>query len=69
NPPRFHAEYQGHEAFIDIATGEVIHGHLPRTAARIVKEWCMNHQHELFDNWQRGQALQPMVRIPGADND
>jgi uncharacterized protein DUF4160 len=26
NPPHFHAEYQGHEAFVEIATGEVIAG-------------------------------------------
>ena len=69
NPPHFHAEYQGHEAFVDILTGEVIDGKLPRTAARIVKEWCMNHQRELLHNWERGRALKPMERIPGADND
>ena len=49
--------------------GEVIAGSLPRTAGRIVKEWCLNHQSELFENWRRGQALEPMERIPGADND
>lgn len=69
NPPHFHAEYQGHEAFVEIATGEVIAGSLPRAARRIVKEWCSNHQSELFENWRRGQALEPMERIPGADND
>jgi hypothetical protein len=37
-PPPIHAEYQGYEAFVAIASGEVISGHLPRKAARLVKE-------------------------------
>jgi hypothetical protein len=67
--PRFHVEYQGHEAFVAIETGEIIDGRLPRKAATLVKEWCLDHQSELTDNWQRAVALQPLQRIPGADND
>ena len=38
-PPHFHAAYQGFEAFVGIADGEILHGSLPRKAARIVKQW------------------------------
>ena len=31
-PAHFHAIYGEHEAFISIETGEVIFGHLPKTA-------------------------------------
>lgn len=37
-PPPVHAEYQGFEAFVAIATGEVLEGHLPAQAARLVRE-------------------------------
>ena len=37
-PPHFHVEYQGHEAFVAIETGETIAGRLPRGAAKLVKE-------------------------------
>ena len=68
-PPHFHVEYQGHEAFVAIETGETIAGRLPRRAAKLVKEWCLEHQGELAENWRRAVALEPLQRIPGADND
>lgn len=54
---------------IDIATGEVSQGRLPRKAAAIVKEWCLRHQAELLANWERAQRFEPMERISGADQD
>ena len=68
-PPHIHVEYQGHEAFVEIATGDVIEGRLPRRAARLVKEWCLEHQIELAANWAKARALEPLERIPGADHD
>ena len=68
-PPHFHVEYQGHEAFVSIATGDVIDGELPKKARQLVKDWCLTHQSALLDNWQLAQQLQPLNRIPGADND
>jgi hypothetical protein len=68
-PPHFHASYQGFEAFVEIETGEVIAGSLPRKAARIVRQWALDHRDEIMANWQRGEALLPMEMIPGADLD
>jgi len=68
-PPHFHVEYQGHEAFVSIATGDVIDGELPKKARQLVKDWCLTHHSALLDNWQLAQQLQPLNRIPGADND
>ena len=69
HPPHFHAEYQGHEAYFSIETGEIIEGHFPKKAAKIVKEWCIMYQNALWENWQKAITLQPLNRIPGADND
>jgi hypothetical protein len=68
-PPHFHAEYQGHEALVAIADGVVFDGELPSRAARIVREWSVEHQQELMDDWDRAQALLPLERIAGADNE
>jgi Domain of unknown function (DUF4160) len=68
-PPHFHAAYQGFEAFVRIEDGEVIHGSLPKKAARIVRQWALDHYDELMANWLRGEALLPMEMIVGADAD
>lgn len=68
-PPHIHVEYQGFEALVKIATGEVNEGELPRKVAAIVKEWCLVHQAELQDNWLRAQRFEPLERIQGADRD
>ena len=68
-PPHFHASYQGFTAFVAISNGEVVHGTLPKNAARLVKQWALDHQGALMANWARGEALVPMELIPGADVD
>jgi hypothetical protein len=68
-PPHFHASYQGFEAFIAVETGEVLQGSLPKKAARLVRQWALDHREQLMENWARGEALLPMEMIPGADID
>jgi len=67
--PHFHVEYQGHEVLVAIKDGSIVQGSLPRRAHAIVRQWCVDHQAELEQNWAKAQALQPLSRIPGADND
>ena len=68
-PPHVHARYQGFTAFVRIADGEIMHGSLPKKAAKIVRQWALDHQDALMANWIRGEALEPMELIPGADVD
>ena len=68
-PPHIHVEYQGFEALVQILTGQVSKGKLPRKVAAIVQEWCLTHQRELLDNWERAQCFEPLERIQGADHD
>lgn len=69
NPPHFHVEYQGYEALVNIETGEIIVGKLPKKAIKIVQEWAKENQEALIKNWENAVALQPLERIKGADND
>jgi uncharacterized protein DUF4160 len=69
HPPRhFHAAYQDFEAFVRIENGDR-YGALPPKAARIVRQWALDHREALMANWRRGEDLLPMEMIPGADAD
>lgn len=52
-PPHFHARYAGDVAAVEIATGAVIAGSLPRNALRLVREWLEQHRAELEANFGR----------------
>jgi hypothetical protein len=63
SPPHFHAKYSGDEAMIDIRTGEVLRGSLPRRALSLVGEWRQIHVAELLANWERALTRQPLAYI------
>lgn len=67
--PHIHVEYQGLEGLVDIRTGGILEGRLPKKAAAIVSEWCERHRQALLENWERAQRFEPLERIPGADQD
>ena len=68
-PAHFHAVYGEHEALVNIETGEVIYGHLPKTAAGIVKQWTLARRSELRENWERARRLEPLERIAGPEDE
>lgn len=68
-PPHIHVEYQGFKALVNIRTGEVSKGKLPKKAAQLVKEWCLAHQDALLNDWMLAQNFEPLEKIPGADQD
>ncbi len=41
----------------------MIHGELPRTAARLVEQWRLEHVTELTDNWTRAQVPAELTPI------
>jgi hypothetical protein len=63
SPPHFHAIYSGHDASVRISTGDVLEGSLPRRARNMVRDWALQHQGELTENWNRAQRGEPLVQI------
>lgn len=65
-PPHFHAIYGGEEALVRIDDATFLAGSLPRTAARLVREWAELRRSDLLDNWDRAQlpaaleAIEPL---------
>jgi hypothetical protein len=62
-PPHFHARYGEYDAQIAIATGDILHGSLPRRALALVREWVELHRDELAADWDRAAAEQPLATI------
>ncbi|MBQ6733708.1 MAG: DUF4160 domain-containing protein [Lachnospiraceae bacterium] len=62
-PPHFHAEYAGEEEVIEIQTGRVLEGKLPRRAHKMAMEWWEEHRDELLEMWNendRNRKLPPL---------
>jgi hypothetical protein len=65
-PPHFHAIYGEDEVVIEIATGKVMAGSIPKRAAKLVDEWWRAHQAELLVDWNlatTGQPLNPVLPL------
>lgn len=62
-PPHFHAIYGENEAEIDISTGDIIVGDLPRRARSMVKDWSVAHRDELEENWDLARRSRPLNPI------
>ena len=66
NPPHIHAVYGGQQAAVDIQTGEVLAGSLPRRARRLLEDWIDIRRAELIDRWQQatsGEPIQPIAPL------
>jgi len=62
-PPHFHALYGEYVAQIDISTGRVIEGELPRRALALVRRWRKLHIEELMEDWQLAQERKRPKKI------
>ena len=49
--PHVHAEYGEHQISIDIITGEVRSGNLPKKNQKIATDWVKTHRQQLLDAW------------------
>jgi uncharacterized protein DUF4160 len=62
-PHHFHAIYGEHEALIEIESGAIYLGSLPRTAFDLVNVWRALHLAELRENWDRARQQLPLLPI------
>jgi len=66
-PPHLHAIYGEREAVVNISTGAVIAGDLPRRAGKLVDEWTSTRRAELLENWERAMSQRPLLPIDPLD--
>ena len=66
-PTHFHAIYGEFEAQVEIETGAIHRGQLPKTAYELVNAWRMIHLQELLSNWNRARQQLPVLPIAPLD--
>ena len=66
-PRHLHAIYGECEAVVNIHTGAVIAGDVPRRAGKLVDEWASAHRAELLENWERAMSQRPLLPIDPLD--
>ncbi|OFX60622.1 MAG: hypothetical protein A2046_04975 [Bacteroidetes bacterium GWA2_30_7] len=50
-PPHYHAKYAEFEATINIESGEILKGFLPKSQLRLVQAWNEIHKNEILINY------------------
>ncbi len=63
NPPHFHVEYGSCKASVEIQTGMICTGHLPKRQLKFVVAWAELHCDELMQNWELSKQNKPLNRI------
>ena len=54
-PAHFHVRYGDMWGAIDIETGKLVEGELPRKKLKKIDEWRMLHKQELLNAWNNAQ--------------
>ena len=62
NPPHFHATYQGLYGVFNLE-GELVHGEMPKSQAKLVAAWTELHKDELLANWELAMNSEPVYKI------
>jgi hypothetical protein len=62
-PPHFHAIYGDEVGQIEIETGKLIGGGLPRRVLALVRQWRKLHMDELMEDWDLAQAHESLKPI------
>jgi hypothetical protein len=68
-PPAVLGYSRAEQGRADAAEARIDCGMAGTAKGTIVKQWCLDHRAELAQNWVNAQALKPLSRIAGADND
>jgi len=63
NFPHIHVHYQDDSAIIELPTGKVIEGELPKSKQKLVEAWIEIHKDELMADWQLAINGEPIFKI------
>jgi len=55
-PPHIHIGYAEKRAVVEISTGQILSGQLPKRVQRLVEEWRLLHRREIMDSWSNAQS-------------
>lgn len=55
NPPHFHAQYGDEEVIIEIKTGRVLNGTLPKRPLNLLRMWRLQNKDQILEAWMKAQ--------------
>ena len=61
--PHIHVVYQDQEAVIEIPSGAVLEGTLPKAKLKLIVAWIEIHQESLMADWQLALNGEPVFKI------
>ncbi len=61
--PHIHVHYQEHNAIIEIPSGKIIEGKLPKPKQKLVDAWIEIHRDELVADWELAINGEPIFKI------
>ena len=61
--PHIHVHYQDHNAIIEIPSGTIIEGKLPKSKQKLVDAWIEIHRDELVADWELAVNGEPIFKI------
>ena len=62
-PPHFHVRYGKQKAIVGINPLTILKGELSTRTWNLVREWALEHQAELLENWERARLAKPLEPI------
>ncbi len=63
NMPHIHVHYQDDSAIVEIPSGIVLEGKLPRTKLKLVDAWVEIHKDELMADWSLASNGEQIFKI------
>ena len=61
--PHIHVRYQEDEVVIEIPTGEILEGSIPRNKMKLVEAWIEIHKDELMADWNLAAGGENIFKI------
>ena len=61
--PHFYVRYGKQKAIVGINPLTILEGELSTRTWNLVREWALEHQVELLENWERARLAKPLEPI------
>jgi hypothetical protein len=63
NPPHFHAQYGDDEVIIEIKSGRVLNGKIPKRLQYFLELWRRKNAGEIMEAWESAQHFKVPNRV------